>query len=488
MIENRGLLKLTGQDYQRFIGNPDLVNLLTAKSEDSEGFQVFKTNTDKEYALIPKFLSAVPGKFPDIPYQETACQWGRILEWNDTFPLKDYQKDAVEKIINLWTLKSGALLRADCGTGKTVMALNAVSKWEPSCVVVLVDQNNIAKQWMDRINQFLPGCAVSIFGGDFKDIDKAKTDGALFKIILAQSLMRRDWVDDPILCTILLVDEAHVFSAPCFAGSIMNINFGYSLALTATPERKDKLDWVFSSILGDQRVDVAAASNLADVYVIEVPEFKDTINRYRVWWCKREKRSTWEHKCTGCHLWHLYPECGGKLRPTDRTILIDLIKTFVGNEEYDKVLKSAITMTVKKKRQIMVFSHLREHLKSLYSWACDQFGEANVGIYMGTARKADKDKRDVAMSRQLTFCTYGIANKALDVPHKDAAIFATPISDIRQAKGRVERFYKNKPVPVIIDFSVPNVDIFRGMFMRRIKTYKQSGNPTHFKVKKNHEN
>lgn len=476
MIENRGLLKLSGKDYTEFKNLETLRKALTATPEgDSrEEFQVYRDAHD--YVLIPKFLKAVPNAGHTLDYPSVRSEWGRPLVWNGKYPLKDYQAVAIEQILAAWTSTSGALLRADCGTGKTVMALNAVSRWEPKCVVILVDQNNIAKQWKERIDQFLPGSSCSIYGGDFEDIDRARDDQALFKVVLAQSLMRRDWIDDPIACTVLIVDEAHVFSAPCFASSITNINFGYSLALTATPERKDKLTWVFTAILGDTVVNVSAASNLADVHIVKIPKYSDKVTRYKMWWCKRQKMSTWENKCPQCSLWHLYPNCGGITPKTDRVILIDLIKELANSEEFDTTLKQVITTMQKKKRQVMVFSHLREHLKRLHAWACDQFGEANCGIYIGSMKKSEKAKRDAAMGRQLTFCTYGIANKALDVPHKDTAILATPISDVRQAKGRVERFSSNKPTPIIIDFDVPNVDILRGLLFKRIKTYKQAGN------------
>ena len=263
MIENVGLLKLSGDHYDDFLRSKPLQDKLTARADNESGtvFPVYKENATKRYVLIPKFLSAV-GVTEPFKYPAARVGWGKILKWNDAFPLKDYQADAVDKLLQTWTIKSGALLRADCGTGKTVMALNAVSKWEPECVVILVDQNNIAKQWKERVEQFLPESSCKIFGGEFEDIDNCRKDTSLFKIVLAQSLMRRDWLDDQLACTILVVDEAHVFSAPCFAGSIANIHFGYSLALTATPERKDKLTWVFNSILGDAVIDVSAASNL----------------------------------------------------------------------------------------------------------------------------------------------------------------------------------------------------------------------------------
>ena len=486
MIENVGLIRLSGEHYDSFLKSRDVREKLTAKADNESGstFPVYRENLTKRYVLIPKFFAAIPGGMEPFRFPVARVGWGKLLSWNDKFPLKDYQQEAVDKLLQAWTVKSGALLRADCGTGKTVMALNAVSRWEPGCVVILVDQNNIAKQWKERIEQFLPGSVCKIFGGEFEDIDTCRKDQSVFKIVLAQSLMRRDWLDEQLLCTILVVDEAHVFSAPCFAGSIANIHFGYSLALTATPERKDNLTWVFTSILGDTIVDVSAASNLGDVHIIQVPHFSDSISRYRVWWCKREKMTTWENKCTGCHLYHLYPNCGGKLPATDRMILVDLIKEFAMSEEYQNVLKPVIATMYRKKRQVMVFSHLREHLKLLYSWACHEFGENACGIYMGSAKKSDKAKRDEAMGKQITFCTYGIANKALDVPHKDTAILSTPISDVRQAKGRVERFAANKPVPVIIDFSVPNVDIFRGLLNKRIKTYKQAGNTIRYAVER----
>lgn len=464
----RGLVRLTKEETTRLFATSQNEEALVAKPKEGKPFNLYRLTADGK-ALVPKYA------FEELGFGE----WGLpdMLDVPTEFKgtLRPFQQAAVDDLVRNLRGHGGVTLRADCGTGKTVMSLATAARLGSSTVMILVDQANIAEQWRDRIREFI-GLEAEIFSGNETDLTTIRTSESRFKIVMAQSLMRYDWKDDPISADLLIVDEAHVFSAPAFSGSIANINFKLSIGLTATPDRKDGLEWVFKMILGTRSVDVKAKAMVADVLVYHLPILQDVdSDNFMYWWCPVVKKSTWADGCSGCKHYDKFPNCGGVRRASDRINMPAIIGKLTNDLDYQEWLHGVIDKLYNKKRQVLVFSQLRGHLKSLYADTCKRLGENSCGLYIGVQSKDDELRRKVAMSRPITFCSYGVANKALDVPHKDAAVFATPRADIRQAKGRIEREFHNKPTPILIDPVFDHVKLFKYMGLARRKQYRASG-------------
>lgn len=439
---------------------------LEAKPVEGKAFSIAHTCGD--VTLLPRFLPQLRGLVNQREHAKGEHKFiGELLP---------YQKIAVDDCMTTMIGHGGLLLRADCGTGKTVMSLALACRLGIRRIVILVDQANIAEQWSERIKTFL-GEDATLFSGDGESIADARTASGNIKIIMAQSLMRQDWATDPMQTDLLIVDEAHVFSAPIFSGAMRNIDFAYSVGLTATPDRKDKLEWLFKAILGDAEVHVKAKARIAKVRGVFLDMLPDvSSDDYQFFWCKINRSTTWAAKCTGCHLYGSYPNCGGVQRlQKDRVNMAALVSLLANDPEYNKWIIDSCDQLLASGRHVLIFSQLRKHLKDLYQTACERFGEQNCGLYIGVQVKDDETRRKVAMDRKLTFCTFGVANKALDVPHKDTAIFTTPKSDVRQAKGRIERPLVNKKDPVIIDPVLAHIDLFKYMWFARRRIYRESG-------------
>lgn len=470
-----GTIKLPLQKWKNEVATRHgMLGRFVATPKDGEAFEIFKLCKDS--VVIPAFISDILKNDLRITIKRDSPDYADPCSLLS--PLKDFQKIAVNDSCERLYLEKGILLRADCGTGKTVMALAISQTLKVNSTLVLVDQINIAKQWAFRIAEFVKNPTVEIFGGGFKSLDLLKSSKAMYRIVVAQSLMRQEWADDQVACDLLIVDEAHVFSAPCFAGSVMNINYKLSIGLTATPDRRDKLEWVFQAFLGTSMVDVSAKMMTSKVIMYSLPYSPHIKSKeYTMFWCKQNSAMTWQVKCKDCPLYSSFPKCGGfrgypaKPRVNHAALLSELIK----DQEYTNWLLSVIKKLFEKKRQVMVFSHLRQHLIDLHAMMAALIGDDNCAIYIGTASKKERAKMETAMRKPITFCTYAIANKALDVPHKDALVFATPRSDIRQVKGRIERPLPNKSQPIIIDPVFNHIDILYYMSLARIKHYKKSG-------------
>jgi len=104
--------------------------------------------------------------------------------------LRPYQNAIVDKYIKHVSASGGGLLDVDPGKGKTVMALNIISKLQKSTLVI-VHKSFLLNQWIERIQQFLPGARVGRIQGQIIDTqDKDIVIGML------QSLSMKEYPKD----------------------------------------------------------------------------------------------------------------------------------------------------------------------------------------------------------------------------------------------------------------------------------------------------
>ena len=376
--------------------------------------------------------------------------------------LRDYQEPLVKAVMTALGTTDGALLRVAPGAGKTTMALKVVSLLGGGRTAVLVDQLNIATQWLGAIETFLPGATAGVYSSTHKDIKKAKEDEYDIQIFVAQSLMRQEWADNPLECELLIVDEAHVFSSPAFLQSIFNVNFKRSLALTATDDRKDGLGWVFKKFLGEEVVSAKVQMMKGRVYrpklTIDSVEISDFYQSY----CGATRKMTHYDACKSCDSFIGYPKhCGGRLPiddlsgkvvwNEDRLMWSALIQAICADEAYQAWAVKLVGKFLESNRQLLVFAQFKKPLKDLLDLCIAEYGEEPFGLYVGGAKNKDP------LEKQVTFTTYAMTSKAVDMPWKDSAIFFSPASDIRQTVGRVIRIKKGKKTPVIVDPMYDNI-------------------------------
>ena len=104
--------------------------------------------------------------------------------------LRPYQVAIVDKYIKHVGRCGGGLLDVDPGKGKTVMALNIVSQLG-KCALVIVHKSFLLNQWIERIEQFLPGARVGRIQGQIMDIENKD-----IVIGMLQSLSMKEYPKD----------------------------------------------------------------------------------------------------------------------------------------------------------------------------------------------------------------------------------------------------------------------------------------------------
>jgi superfamily II DNA or RNA helicase len=104
--------------------------------------------------------------------------------------LRPYQVAIVDKYIKHVGKCGGGLLDVDPGKGKTVMALNIVAQLG-KCALVIVHKSFLLNQWIERIEQFLPGARVGKIQGQIIDIENKD-----IVIGMLQSLSMKEYPKD----------------------------------------------------------------------------------------------------------------------------------------------------------------------------------------------------------------------------------------------------------------------------------------------------
>jgi superfamily II DNA or RNA helicase len=115
---------------------------------------------------VPRYFGIETYGQPD----RNLIQPGNTISLAFAGELRPYQDAIVDKYIKHVGACGGGLLDVDPGKGKTVMALNIVAKLQ-KCALVIVHKSFLLNQWIERIEQFLPGARVGRIQGQILDIE-----------------------------------------------------------------------------------------------------------------------------------------------------------------------------------------------------------------------------------------------------------------------------------------------------------------------------
>ena len=132
----------------------DITNIridLNVKPETNQKFEtteypIYRESQQKMY--IPRYYGL--SKFGPF---ENKLSRGLDIDINFEGNLFEYQNVIIDKYINHVGESGGGLLDVEPGKGKTVMALNIISKLKKKTLVI-VHKTFLMNQWIERINTF----------------------------------------------------------------------------------------------------------------------------------------------------------------------------------------------------------------------------------------------------------------------------------------------------------------------------------------------
>ena len=331
----------------------------------------------------------------------------------------------------------GGCLDVDPGKGKTVMALKIMSVLKTKTLVV-VHKSFLMNQWLERIQQFLPGARVGRIQGQEIDIENKD-----IVIGMLQSLSMKEYDDSTFSDFGLTVfDECHHMSAEVFCRCMIKITTRYTLGLSGTMTRKDGLTKVFKMFLGEivhkEKSDMQHNVVVKGIqYYLADDDFNEVETDYR----GNPKFSTMITKLC---------KCG---RRSD--FIIDVLRR---------------ELELNGEQQVMILAHNKSLLAYLHDAVVHHnIGGGSVGYYVGGMKDADLKRSE---SKKIIIATYAMASEGLDIPTLTTLIMATPKTDVCQSVGRILRTKHSSPLVIdIIDYH----DIFRNQWMKRQAYYAKQG-------------
>ncbi|MDD5651723.1 MAG: DEAD/DEAH box helicase family protein, partial [Candidatus Nanoarchaeia archaeon] len=146
--------------------------------------------------------------------------------------LRDYQKEALHSIINLYNSNiTKQLIVLPTGSGKTVI-IAAILKFFNKKTLVISHRKEIIKQTINTIKRFCD-TDVGIYLGKEKDLNHKIIVGSIQTCCISKELLKEQF-------DILIIDEAHHSAAKTYKKLIDELGFGDNsskllIGFTATP-------------------------------------------------------------------------------------------------------------------------------------------------------------------------------------------------------------------------------------------------------------
>jgi superfamily II DNA or RNA helicase len=179
-------------------------------------------------------------------YAEQQTCIDRFMDRFDQIRSPDYGSPDSEMGLGL-----GGIFQAGTGFGKTNTALGLIQKLGVT-TLVLVHKEFLQRQWMHRIEKFLPNARVGI-------VREKRCEFAGYDIAVAMMQSLALTSDNPNRYPaelydwpgFVVVDETHRVGAPTWSPVPTMFPAAYRIGLTATPRRKDGADKVFWWHIGE---------------------------------------------------------------------------------------------------------------------------------------------------------------------------------------------------------------------------------------------
>ena len=392
--------------YEMLNVKPIIPGISYGGATANEGsFPVYRENTNKIY--IPRFFGI---ERYGLPNKSEITQGDNIsLEFPKS--LRDYQ----EKIIDVYMKHvdnpicigseqkgSGGILEVPCGRGKTVMALKIISNLKKKALII-VHKEFLMNQWIERIDEFLPGAKIGKIQGPIFDVEGKDIVIGMLQTLYDRALPEKAF--DSFGLTI--IDEVHRIGSEQFSKTLLRVLSPNMLGISATVDRKDKLTCVLYMFIGpkiytEARKDEDPVCVRSIEYISSDSQFNETEYDFK----GQAKYSTMISK-----LCEFGPRSDFIVR-----VLQDLIQESREKEE---------------NAQIMVLAHNRSLLKYFYE-AINHRGFSSVGYYVGGMKQCDLQETE---GKQIVLATYAMAAEALDIKSLSILVMATPKTDITQSVG-----------------------------------------------------
>lgn len=395
--------------------------------------------------LLPRAVCPVGANDTRVP--------GRPVEFTCSLkPRSDEQARVINATTDFLLAGQSGLVQCPTGFGKTAVTQPVIANVGVKTLVILPKTDLLwgDQQWLWSAKKFL-GLTDNDIGIVQQDTCLVKGRKVIFAMLHSLAIPGR--YDMSLFEDVGLViwDEVHRLPADQFLSTATLFPAKLRLGLSATPERADGKEIAVYAHIGPVRVSSKA-----------IP-MKPKVLAYRTaWQCPRTMRPDPK---TGVKKIVPLPHSPGKCT--------HIFKLLAKDPTRNKLLAEMIETAWRKKRKLVVFSHLIDHLDTLRAAAgAEGVPFKDMAYYVGGMKTQDLEAAKV---KPVILTTPNMMKEGTNLPWLDACLFATPMSDIVQATGRILREYPDKPTPIIFDITDDDSPVFAGYAKNRRLFYKKLG-------------
>ena len=416
------------KEIQQLLEPSPLVHVGIAKP-----LKLWAKHPSKPLVAIPKFfgLSAFG-----------TCLDKRVLgdeikyDFLESVELRPEQHTGIKLYLESFLHWGGGFFVADCGFGKTVCMAKIIHCLGRKAMVVAPTLTLVA-QLCTELQKFLPNAKIAILQGACTPA-KLKKLGAATIIVASLSSLAQCVYPPTFWSTVgtVLFDEAHLMCARTLSAILPHIPARYLGGFSATPSRKDNLEYALYWLLGPtafvyQRIP-SITGKTGTVIVNKLPGY--LINTPFTF-----------HKTS---------------------VFTQLLSQIAAHEERNAQILTLVIDQAKTRKRILLLSAFREHAQTLAKKIED--AGIPVKLLLGGAKATDDESYKCAVA------TYSLLELGYDDKTLDTLILCTPKSTIQQTVGRVERAHPGKFTPIVFDIVDKN-PILLGMWKKRLAFYKSRG-------------
>jgi len=356
--------------------------------------------------------------------------------------LHSRQKAALQDLLQ----HDHGVLVAPPGSGKTVIACAAMAKRKVP-TLILVNRQTLLEQWVDRLAQFLGNSRKEI--GQLRGTRKKPTgriDVAMMQTIANLENPKAFFRDYGYV----IIDECHHVPAVTLEAVLKQCGSRFITGLTATPERKDRLERLLIHQCGPIRHVLGSEDDLPMTRRV----FLQTTSFSA---CSEDGRAlplhlTWQR--------------------------------MISDPQRNQLIASDIVDAIHSHRIPIVLSDRREHIETLRALVDFEFSKAPSCLMTldGSLSQKERDARLNAFAAAVDkrdpaciFATSSLLGEGFDLPILDTLVLAMPISfkgRVIQYAGRLHRESPGKDDIAIYDYLDEQLPVCLSMYRRRSPAYR----------------
>lgn len=353
-----------------------------------------------------------------------------------SFDMRKDQKRSLSELIP----KQQGCLEAPCGAGKTVLMLGAIAEIKQP-TLILVHTLELLNQWKQQIEHKLEGdFTLGILGGGKNKIGD-------ITIATVQTLYRYSPKELKELAKnfgCVIQDESHHAAAKSFTHVINYFPAKYRFGVTATPKRKDKLEFLMYDVLGK------IVARITDEELLKIGKITSaTVEQIATEFYSSLESDQW----------------------------VNVISSMVLNEDRNKLIINKVVEDWNAGHFILVLSDRVDHCYELQKKL--QAKGMNVKLLIGAISKEERQKtvKDALDQKLDVVVGTTVADEGLDIPLLSSLHMTTPANNngkIKQRCGRIRRV-GDKLAPVIRDYVDVRIGFLAGIGRKRARWYESWG-------------